>query len=363
MMKKYRLKYSGLNCINFLNFLVKNGVEIYEVYENNKEINFQIDSYNYKKLKSIKNPFKVKVVKEGGVRNIISAIAKRVGVIVGVILILSFQLVVGDKVLYIKVQGANSEKVKEAIVDYGVKKISTLNKEDLEKYLLDSVDNLSLVSVKTSGNAIIVNALEKEIAIKEYEDFYAPYNMVINSVELISGTLCVGKNDVVKKGDILVEAYSISSNGERISVPAKAKIIADVWFCGSESANKETVCYEKTNNKKVYFNLSFFKSKNINIVSPYKDFVTESINICVTNNYFLPIFLNKRIFYETQKNIEYFNFDENKNEYFEKSKQKAYDILPNNVIINEAVQRVTELNDRYIFQTYLKSTMEITNEN
>ena len=32
------------------------------------------------------------------------------------------------------------------------------------------------------------------------------------------------------------------------------------------------------------------------------------------------------------------------------------------VIINEEVQRVSELEDKYIFQTYLKSTMEIHNE-
>jgi len=363
-MKKYRLKYAGLNCVGFLNFLVKNNIEIYDVCESNREVNFLIDGYNYKKLKSKKNPFKLKIVKSGGIKNVINIILKRVGIVVGVILIIASQLVIGDKILYIKVQGStNSEKVKDVIYDYGIRNVSTLNKEALEKYLLDNINNLSLVSVKTSGNAVIVNVMEKETISKEYDNFYSSYNMVVKQIVLISGTSCVKENDVVKKGDILVEAYSISSNGERISVPAKAKITADVWFCGSESVDKELITYEKTNNKKVYTNISFLKKRNITTVSPYSNFVTETHNINITNNYFLPIFLNEIIFYETQKNVKYFDFEESKNEYFEKSKEKAYDILPNNVIIDETIQNVTELEDRYVFQTYLKSTMEIVNEN
>ena len=97
-------------------------------------------------------------------------------------------------------------------------------------------------------------------------------------------------------------------------------------------------------------------------MSPYKDYVSETKIINVTNKYFLPIYLIKNTYYETQKNIEKFNYKKEKNNCLEKSKQIAYTNLPKNVTIQEMKQSVSELSDRYIFQTYLKTTMEINNE-
>jgi hypothetical protein len=57
---KYRLKYTGLNSTSFINFLVKNDIEVEDVIEDKKEMCFSINSYNYKKFKTIKNPYKVK---------------------------------------------------------------------------------------------------------------------------------------------------------------------------------------------------------------------------------------------------------------------------------------------------------------
>lgn len=362
-MKKYKVQYSGLNCSSFINYLIKNDIEIESVEKGVKDLSFSIDYYNYRKLKKCKSPYRIKIIKDGGIKSIFNTILKRIGILIGIVVVVVAQLVMGDRVVYINVLGgSNQQQIKDAINEYGVKNISSLDKEDLEKYLVEKLNNLSLVSVKTSGNAIIVNVFEKDDSNEEYEHFYAPYNMVINSIELISGTVCINNNNVVKKGDVLVEAYTISANGDKISVPAKAKITADVWFCGSEIAYKESVVYEKTGNKKEYSDLSFKTAKGGDYVSPYDSFVVETYSVNLTNGYFLPLFLNKTIYYETTKVVKVFDFEKTKAELFEKSKQKAYDILPNNVTINEEIQRVSELDDRYIFQTYLKSTMEIKNE-
>jgi len=311
-------------------------------------------------------PYKIDIIKHGGFKFLTNLLIRRVGVVVGILIVLGISLIVGNRTMNINVLGSsNSSEIKQKIIDYGIEigKVNKFNIQELEKYLLNNVSNLSLVSIKTKGNAIIVNVVEKEESKTKFQPFYAPYNMVIKEIELISGTLNVGKDSVVRKGKVLVEPYTINSNGERIEVEAKANIVADVWFCGSITQDKEIIKYNRTGNKKVCSKVFYGNDKKNNFSSPYVNFETENINCNLTNKYFLPIFIQKTIFYETEKVIESFNFEENKTRLLEESKQKAYEILPNNVIINETIENITELDKKYIFQTYLKTTMEITNEN
>lgn len=364
----YKLRYRGLNFSNFLNTIIKNNLRINDINRvNPKECTFSMCSCDFKKYLKLKLPYKIEIVKHGGFRYLCRLCLKRIGVFVGIFIIFISSLIIGNRTMYIDVLGSSNEtEIKQKLVDYGIElgKSNNINIEEVEKYLLNNVSNLSLVSVKTQGNAIIVNVVEKKVENVNFQPFYAPYNMVIKEVKLISGTLNVSKNSVVKKGGVLVEPYAINSNGERILVEAKADIVADVWFCGSETKYKEIVSYEKTGEKKVYSKISFGKScKTFNYNSPYENYETETFSNNITSGYFLPIYINKVIYYETEKKVEDFDYENNKTMLLEKSKQKAYDILPNNVIINEIVQNVAELEDKYIFQTYLKTEMEITNEN
>ena len=363
----YKLKYNGLNFSNFLNFLLKNNIKILNIeMKNNKEIFFTMSSGEYKKLKKIKSPYKLTVVKYGGVNALSRLVISRIGMVIGISIVLIVSSIIGSRTMYVNVVGTTSsvEKIKESVLNYGIKlgKVNKFNNQELEKYLLSKVDNISLVSVKTKGNAIIINVVEKNNCEEGYQPLYSPYNIVIKEVKLISGTLNIDKDSVVKRGSVLVEPYTINANGERINVEAKTTIVADVWFCGSESVNKQLIYYNKTGNKKVFSKLLFNNVEKCEYVSPYDNYMTETCVINITNKVFLPIYLQKTIYYETEKIVENFNLENNKNQYLEKSKQKAYDILPDGVIINEEIQNITELEDRYIFQTYLKTTMEISNE-
>jgi len=362
----YRLRYSGTNFYNFINKLIKQDIYIFNVCKlDSKNIIFSISSKYYSQLNKISDCDKLVIEKEGGIKFLLKLLLKRIGLFIGLIAILFSSFMISKKTLYIKIIGVEDiNALENAVYKYGIKR-GTINNVDnlkLEKYLLEKIENLSLVSVKNKGNALIINAIEKQVESIEFQPFYSPYNMIVNEIKLLSGTLCVEKNSVVKKGDILVDSFFINSNGEKINVEAKANIIADVWFCGSETEYKQKNIYVKTGNQKTK-SLVCFNNKKHDFVSPYNTYVTENIDISVTNNKFLPINLSKTIFYETKQKVEIFDFEKNKIRCFEKSKEKAYDILPSNVIINEEIQRLSDLKDKYIFQTYLKATMEITNEN
>lgn len=370
MLKKfdYLLKYNGVNFTSFLNFVVKHNIKIRDVRrENTKEIYFKMSGKEYKKYLKCNPNFNISIVKIGGLKQIIATFFKRSGLVAGSLIVACIFAFHKGVVADIRIYGANytNESIENAIKNYGVEvgKKCSFNSEELVQYILDNVQEISLASVKRQGNSILVNVVEKEEKNDENEPFYAPYNMVIKDIDVLSGTLNVEKNSIVKKGDILVEPYAISSNRERISVPAKANIIADVWFCGSEVAMKETVKYIEINEQKTYKSVSFFKNNKTDFVSPYANFVTITNNYCATKSMFLPIYINSTIFIKTNKIVEIFDYEKYKDEFFEKSKQNAYTILPKNVTINEITQSVSDLSDRYVFQTYLKTTMEIKNEN
>lgn len=362
----YTLRYCGINFVNLINFLLKNEIKIFNVKKNSfKEVEFQIDSINYKKLKKLNCYYNLSVIKDGSVKTFLKTILKRIGVVVGCAFVATSNVVICNSVINVEVDGETilGQYIIDVVKDYNLENQHGFDCAKLEKYLLENISELSLVSVKKEGNTIFVNAMDKREECEECEPFYAPYNMLINDIKLISGTLMCSKNDIVKKGEMIVDSYTISSNGERILVPAKAIISADVWFCGSEVVMKENVLYENTGNKKVYLNLFFKDVKHIEKMSPYKDYVSETKIINVTNGYFMPIYLVKNVFYETKKIINIFDFEKEKNICLEKSEKKAYTNLPKNVTISEVKQNISELSDRYIFQTYLKTTMEINNEN
>lgn len=370
MLKKfdYLLKYNGVNFTSFLNFIIKHNIKISDVCrENTREIFFRVSEKEYKKYLKCNPNFNISIVKIGGLKQIITTFLKRSGLVIGSLIVACVFAFHKGVVADIRIYGANytNESIENAIKNYGVEvgKKCNFDSEELAQYILDNVQEISLASVKKQGNSILVNVVEKEEKDENNEPLYAPYNMVIKDIDVLSGTLNVEKNSIVKKGDVLVESYIISSNGERISVPAKANIVADVWFCGSEVAMKEATKYIETNEQKTYKSVSFFKNNKTEFVSPYANFVTKTNNYCATNSMLLPIYVTSTTFIKTDEIVKIFDYEKYKDEFFEKSKQNAYTILPKNVTINEITQSVSNLSDRYIFQTYLKTTMEIKNEN
>lgn len=365
----YKIEYNGRNFINFLDYLNRNKISISNVTTiDEKTKQFELLASEYKRLKKINKVFKLRVVSSGGVKRLISFIISRIGIIIGIVSILLFSIFSSKIAVDIRVVGnknISSETIKTTIKKYGYKfgKTTKFDSEKLEKYLLENVPELSLVSIAKQGNVLVVNVVEYENKANESMPFYSPYNMVIKDVKAISGTLCVKKNDIVKKGDLLVDNYVINSNGERVMVDANAEIIGEVYFCGSETVNKKLISYEKTGKKITKKSLSFNISKKPQIDNNYKYFDTKYISKCISYNIFMPIYVNIVTVYELQQVENNFDYENNKDIYFEKSLKNAYTLVPNNVTINETIQNVTECEDKYIFQTYLKSEVRLTNEN
>ena len=66
--------------------------------------------------------------------------------------------------MFINVVGGKDydNEIKKQIYNFGIRigKINNFKTQELEKYLLENMPQLSLVSVQVKGNSIIVNAYE-----------------------------------------------------------------------------------------------------------------------------------------------------------------------------------------------------------
>ena len=201
--------------------------------------------------------------------------------------------------------------------------------------------SISLVSIITKGNSLVVNLQEKVIN-DEYQNVgnFTPLKASasgrVKSIKLIQGTLCVKVGDIVKEGDILVEPYIIDSSGNKKSVKAEAEITAEIWCEGRVTHYDYAIKTVKTGNRifkdDVYFlGLPVYISKT---EVPYSEYEvsTKIINLSTT---LLPVKIYRSIIEETKTVEENIPFEEVRKSVIEQAKSLALEKAKNNSVIEE----------------------------
>lgn len=364
----YILRYDGRNFVSLLGYLSRLNLCVFKINERKDFVTFRMTARDYNIFKTNNKIFKLTVIRKGGFSGLSSFLFKKIGVIVGVVLICFWSILSSKITLTIKVVGNNvidESVIKNAIESYGyrVARDTSFNKEKMEEYILNNVNGISMVSVAKQGNVLMVNVVEKNDSNISAMPFYAPYNMVIKEINLISGTLAVNKNDIVKKGDVLVYDYVINSSGEKINVSANANISADVYFSSNIVVNKISKKLVKTGKKITKNYISFLKPKQIDIDNNYILSDTNYVTYNISTSMFLPIYHNKIEICELCEEEEIFDYENNKDKFLKETIKNAYTFVPNGVIINNEISKVDENENSYFFQTYLISEMRLTNEN
>ncbi len=146
----------------------------------------------------------------------------------------------------------------------------------------------------------------------------------------------VKKDDVVKKGDVLIEPQLILSNKEEVFLPPIAKIYGTAWITGSVQFKTEETIYKKTGKKIIHSYYEMFNNKFF-INEPrvkFEHYEEKRYNNYVSKNMFLPIKLNKIVYYETKAETNTYNFEENREKLIKQSKAMAYKNLPDGKVVN-----------------------------
>ena len=346
--KKYKIK--GVNLEKCFNNLIKNKIKLKNIIKNqDNTAEFYINYKNDKVLKQNLNKFNITILEEKdfGVQYFFRNLFFRVGLISACIISLIFLFISQMFVFKIEIYGNDKLSKTEIISELeklGVNSFtpkSSLNLSKLESELLENMPEISLVSIITKGNSLILNLQEKVINdeyqnVGNFEALKATASGRIKSINLKQGTLKVKVGDIVKEGDILVEPYIIDSSGEKRSVKAEAEILAEIWFEARVTHYDSSMKTIKTGNKIVKDNIYFL---NLPVYVDKKEVTfTEyevSKNIINLSNFLIPIKIERITCEEITTIKEEIPFEDVKEELILEAKNLALEKAKNNSVVDE----------------------------
>ena len=232
----YVYEVKGANLDRLLNTLKKRGVELYNV---KKYGSFRLRLWV--KIKSCQNFFAItkelcynttKIGEKGKARFLLSAY-RSIGLMVGALLFIFISVLFSDVILDFSYTGTGAvckHQVQEYLYENGVTKysrFSSINVERLEDAILANNENLSFVSCKKSGNTLkieLVLAKEKTPVLKgDVKSFNSDCDGVVKDIKVYRGTPLVKVNDVVKKGDLLVDGFMLVKE-QRVDINVIASV-------------------------------------------------------------------------------------------------------------------------------------------
>ena len=239
-MKKIKYKITGLNLKKFLKTISDASIEIVEFQKIDYNLfYFTIKKKNEKDFLKFAKKYNYKVDEEN-----ISFFLKALRIIkynlvffVSAVIMTCFFLFSSNFVFKIQIVGLNSvseSEVLKVLEENGFEKgklKSSFNLDSVEKILVSNLENISYASAVIKGNTLIVNVNEKidnSEYIYNYSPIIAPFNCIINSIELLSGTPNFTNGQTVKQGEVVVSPYIVYKDSQKLPVPAKAKINAYV---------------------------------------------------------------------------------------------------------------------------------------
>ncbi|MBQ6936079.1 MAG: sporulation protein YqfD [Clostridia bacterium] len=223
----------------FLNLCTVNGITLWQVQNDGVKVKACTSIKAYKNIKkSARNSgMKVKIIRKRGFPFFVKNNRARVGVLVGISLVVLFLAMSSCMLWNIEVSGntrIKSEVLMESLNNNGVRigvlksKIDTIA---VQNELLDEYKDLSWVSINIFGTKAVLEVKENSEK-PEMEDDKTPMNIVAGKdgqivlVEGHKGTNIVKEGDVVVRGDLLISGVTLNSDGSEKTTHASGKVFA-----------------------------------------------------------------------------------------------------------------------------------------
>jgi len=219
-----------------LNLTSFNRIYLWNSRRTKKGIEANIFVKDFKDIRPIlKNSgIKVHILKKHGLPFKIAKNRKRSGIIVGLIIFMSFLSFMSWHIWIIDVEGnknVKAEEIKAVLSEMGISegvKKSSINSKQKREELLLKIDSLAWASLNTEGCRLTVNVSEiknKKPQKNTPSNLKAKADGIITKIDVSSGNCLVKKGDTVKAGDVLVSGI-IERLGSTEFVKSKGVIIA-----------------------------------------------------------------------------------------------------------------------------------------
>ncbi len=329
----------GLNQEKTLNELAKIVTLEKVCRESKTDTIFECPYLKHKKVEKLlkSKGFQIVSMRHEGILWKLQKIATSYGLVLGVAVFFILQLVASQFVVQYEITGVDKQSQVE-ITSFVKKnfpnKKSAIDTKQIEISLMENFDSISFASCMIKGQTLLVNIKEKLLPNEIYGQFkpiVARSDAKISQINLVSGTLTVKVGDFVRMGDVLVEPFVVDSSGSIKKVEAKAEIMGEVYNLGESQHFSSRVEVSRTGktivqNSVLLFGLEIYTFKEEN---NFKLFETESEDINLIKNLPLPFKLKKTTFFELQEKTIESNFEDVKDEFIEKARQKALQNVEN----------------------------------
>ena len=280
-----------------------------EIIDNNKKyIKCKI---NINDLDKVRKLYKIKVIKEYSISNMLKTLISKMYYIILIIIGLFLYIFLTNIIVKVDILSNNKEIVKiisKELENNGIKRLS-LKKNyiqliDIKKSLLNKFnDKLEWLEIENIGMTYIIKLEERKSSQIQKDEGYC--NIIAESDGYITrilsdqGVILIKSGDLVHENDILITGQ-ISLNEEiKANICAKGLVYAEKWY--NVSIDMPTTVKNKKYTNKVRYNLLFSPdNRDFKIFkSRLKNYDSEKIEIISI--------LGKKLYYV--KEYEYINED------------------------------------------------------
>lgn len=361
-----KLKIKGTNFANLLNLLQKQNIPLKNIKrQDSTTFVLKVKAKHCSKLVAILKEKCYNVIEQKSTASSVFDCLKRTGILVGLFLGLTLNMISGFFVCKIQLFGdKNFEKqILETLKQKGVCAFcpkSNLNFAELKTALYKNVDDLSLVSFDVRGSTLNVHfttKTAKKSVLTEQTDVVAKNSGVVFSVVVNSGTAMVKPGDLVQKGDILILGVDENQN----KVCASGQVFAFTFKSASLTFPLQTTALARTGKfvtsfKVTFLNQVLFEQKAQN---PFSKFETET-----KENYLstasIPLKICYTTFFEVAPVVVSQNFEENKEKLFAQAKLLAWQQIKGNEEILEEKTETNFVSDIWFVSHYIKIKEKIS---
>ena len=333
MYNYYVVSIKGKNARYFLQCLLKDKINVFDIKYRTDEILLKVSYDDYKRIKSYKTSCDIKVINVLGVKRIAQLYQKyKISLFIFVISVF-FIMVISNMILFINIDTTDkelkktiqSELRKNNVYFFSKQKSFGLLKKISSNIKNNNLDSIEWIEIEKEGvvlNVKVIQRINSDNSIDDnYNDIVASKDGYIRKIISRNGQIMKNVGDYVRKNEVIISGNIFRNNKVVGMIDAKGKVFAEVWYVVTANSNLYYDYSKQTNLGNAGLCL-YINNTKINILN-FKKKVKKSYEKEIFNsNLFSLKIYDKQIY--TKERKKYSNLELKK--ILEK---KAYDNIKN----------------------------------
>ena len=366
MNNKIKIKVTCRNSKRFIEELILNNINLYDININNNVIEAIIDKNELDKINDIKLVHKISIIEYYGINKIVYLIKKYKIFVLSILVGIIINILLSNIVFKVEVDTPNKKLEKIILSDldnYGIKKFNlkkSYTKISQIKELILKRENKKIewLEIEEHGTKYIVKVEPKKINKKEDKcierNIISKKNAVITKIISDEGEIVKKKNDYVEKNEVLISG--LIHNKEKIVSKkcAVGKVYGEVWYKVKLEIPTTYNEEELLNNHSYGVSINWL-NKKYDINHKYPQYEKKEYNIIGTNLINLNIkyvkYIQKKII---QKRYSIKSLEKKAHQETEKQ------VKSRGKILNKKVLKKTKKNSKIIIDVFVSVEEDIT---